>query len=70
MHRLLYLGVPFLVSRFEHDSQTVAFFVSVLLVNLVLQYVVTSPSRAGSAYYVRRDFLTEMENPTIWKALC
>ena len=31
-------------AAFEHDSQTVAFFVSVILVNLLLQYVL-DPSR-------------------------
>jgi hypothetical protein len=63
-------GVRVPSSRFERDSQTVAFFVSVLLVNLVLQYVVTSLSRAGSADRVHRAFRAEMESPTTWKVLC
>ena len=40
---------PISSSQFERDAQTVAFFVSVLLVNLLLQCVFTSLSFAGSA---------------------
>jgi hypothetical protein len=38
------LGVPFPAPLSERDSQTVVFFVSVLLVNLLLQCVFTSLS--------------------------
>ena len=64
-----------LVSHFpvppsERDSQTVVFFVSVLLVNLLLQCVFTSFSRTETADHLRYVLGTEMGDPTTWKVLC
>jgi hypothetical protein len=49
------LDVPFSVSRLDDHLQTITFFVSVVLVNLLLQYVITF-LRAGFTVYVSHTF--------------
>jgi hypothetical protein len=57
----------FWVYPIEHDSQTISFFVSVVLVNLLLQCVSASLACIGFADQAIR---TEMGNPITWKVLC
>jgi hypothetical protein len=65
MHCALIFGSAPLNNK--HDSQTVAFFVSVVLVNLLLQCVFAFLTCTGSADLA---FDTETGNPITWKALC
>ena len=62
---------PYFWSQFERNSQTIAFFVAVLLVSLLLQCVFASSlSCIGSADHFCPLFGTEMGNPITWKVLC